>query len=75
MSRGLAQADIDALPQAQYFEVASADAAAEEQCPICRRGRGRHSQRLLGSPSNTGWQCFSARLWPAPLLLLCVYSL
>ncbi|KAL4441836.1 hypothetical protein ABPG77_003752 [Micractinium sp. CCAP 211/92] len=36
VSRGLAQADIDALPQAQYFEVASADAAAEEQCPICR---------------------------------------
>ncbi|KAL4433972.1 hypothetical protein ABPG75_000413 [Micractinium tetrahymenae] len=36
VSRGILQADIDALPQAQYFEVASAGAAAEEQCPICR---------------------------------------
>lgn len=43
VSRGIAQAAIDALPTAMYYEVAgTADAApggggaAEEQCPICR---------------------------------------
>ena len=43
VSRGIAQADIDALPTAQYYEVAGTagcggdgQAEAEEQCPICR---------------------------------------
>lgn len=45
VSRGIAQADIDALPTALYYEVAGtagagpggdSKAEAEEQCPICR---------------------------------------
>ncbi|PSC73107.1 3-ketoacyl-thiolase peroxisomal [Micractinium conductrix] len=40
VSRGLPQAAIDALPTAQYYEVAGTAGAegaeAEEQCPICR---------------------------------------
>jgi len=36
VSRGIPQADIDALPTQQYAELAAGCSAAEEQCPICR---------------------------------------
>lgn len=37
MSKGIPQADIDALPVAQYYEVAGTTSGEEEQCPICRQ--------------------------------------
>lgn len=40
VSRGLAPADVAALPVQQYYEVAGTTAGEEEQCPICRCDAG-----------------------------------